>query len=115
MVDGSSSPVKDLLHTSVYHIARQIGNQLLLHSTGNPDQVLITGGGALNSFLIQVLTEELGNRIEIVIPSEEIISFKEAMIFAFMGALRLSGEINVLSSVTGATRDSCSGIVYNPA
>ena len=115
LIDSSDSPVEDQLHTSVHHIARQIGKQLQHHSTGNQDKLLITGGGALNTFLIEVLNNELGDRIEIAIPSEEIISYKEAMVFAFMGALRLSGEVNVLSSVTGASKDSCSGIVYNPA
>ncbi len=115
LVDASDRSVSDQLHTSTHHIAEQIAKQLRLHSKDQRDNVLISGGGALNSFLIEVIKEAVGNPIEIVIPSAEIISFKEAMIFAFMGALRLSGEINVLSSVTGASRNSCSGIVYYPA
>ncbi len=114
LVDGSDSPVEDLLNTSVHHIATQIKQQLLLHTNGIKAKLLVTGGGAHNGFLIQILKEELGSQVEVIIPPEEIISFKEAMIFAFMGALKLSAEINVLSSVTGATKDCCSGIVYDP-
>jgi anhydro-N-acetylmuramic acid kinase len=56
----------------------------------------------------------LGNTIEVHIPSKIIIEFKEALIFALMGALRIEKKINVLSSVTGAKRDSSSGVIYMP-
>ena len=115
LVDSTDMPVEDLLHTSVHHIAQQIRRQLYLHTNNKSAKLLITGGGAYNGYLIKVLKEEIADRVEVVLPSSELISFKEAMIFAFMGALRLSGEINVLSSVTGAAKDSCSGIIFNPA
>jgi anhydro-N-acetylmuramic acid kinase len=51
---------------------------------------------------------------EVIIPKEAIIDFKEAIIFAFLGYLRLNGRTNALSSVTGASLDSCSGAVYLP-
>jgi anhydro-N-acetylmuramic acid kinase len=64
----------------------------------------------LNPVLIKLLRQTLPE-INIEVPPRQIIEFKEAMAFAFLGVLRVRGEINVLKSVTRATRDSCSGVV----
>lgn len=100
------------LHTAVQHIAGQVQGQLQALSPHG--SVLVTGGGALNTFLMEVLQARLGPEFTIALPPVELISFKEALIFAFLGALRLEGRTNVLASVTGATRDSCSGVVFLP-
>ena len=71
--------------------------------------VLCTGGGAFNSFLISRLLEHGGDDITFIIPDEEVVKFKEAMVFAFLGVLRARNEVNCLKSVTKATRDSSSG------
>ena len=42
----------------------------------------------------------------------EIINYKEAIIFGFLGVLRLRNEINCLSSITGAKKDHCSGVIF---
>lgn len=97
---------KDILATFTEHAAIQISkifNQYQLK------KVLFTGGGAYNSFLIEKITEK--TQSEIVIPEKEIIDFKEALIFAFMGVLRINGEINVLSSATGSSYDHSTGII----
>lgn len=73
--------------------------------------LLTTGGGALNTFLIQIIAEKLKGRAEVIVPSAKIIEFKEALVFAFLGVLRARGEINVLKSVTRARRDSIGGEV----
>ena len=70
-------------------------------------KVLITGGGAFNKFLINELNNHAKN--EIVIPSNEIIDYKEALIFALLGVLRSENKVNCLSSVTGAMNDHSSG------
>jgi anhydro-N-acetylmuramic acid kinase len=75
---------------------------------------LVTGGGALNDFLISTLKGKLGATIEVVVPSRKLIENKEALVFALMGVLRIENEINVLSSVTGARCDSSSGVIFNP-
>ena len=69
-----------------------------------------TGGGAYNEFLISLIKNKSKNNI--IIPDNLIINFKEALIFAFLGVLRLRKEINCLSSVTGADIDNCGGVVW---
>jgi len=87
-----------------------------VHKYSNKPQnrLLATGGGALNQFFMDTLQEKLGPNVELVIPSKTLIGYKEALVFALMGVLRLEGKINVLSSVTGAVQDSCSGEVFFP-
>jgi len=99
--------VEDLMRTSVEHIAIQVSGFIESKSIS---QTLVTGGGAFNEFLIERL-RDLSNA-EIHIPSSEIIQFKEAIIFGFLGVLRLSGEVNTLSSVTGASKDSVGGAIW---
>jgi anhydro-N-acetylmuramic acid kinase len=74
-------------------------------------KLFITGGGVYNDFLIERI-KDLVN-CEIVIPDKKTIEFKEALIFAFLGVLRIRGEINCLKSVTGARQDSSGGAIYN--
>ena len=98
--------VEDLLNTFGHHIAFQLAQTLhLVH----PGKLLITGGGAYNEFVIGLLSEQIKH--EVVIPSETLINYKEALIFALLGVLRLRGEVNTLASVTGAKSDSCGGII----
>lgn len=97
---------EDLLCTFVEHIAIQIARAI-------PDsvaRVLVTGGGAYNDFLLQRITSHA--KAEFVVPEPEIIEFKEALIFGFLGVLKLLNRNNVLSSVTGASCDHSSGSVF---
>jgi anhydro-N-acetylmuramic acid kinase len=98
-------PIPDLLATMVDHISHQISE--ILPQKGS---VLVTGGGALNTFLIESIRAK--TEAKIVLPQLELIQFKEALVFAFLGYLRLQNECNVWSDVTGASRNSCSGAVY---
>ncbi|MBN2779046.1 MAG: anhydro-N-acetylmuramic acid kinase [Bacteroidales bacterium] len=99
--------IKDVLHTLTKHIAKTIANELNMHKNA-----LITGGGAYNDFLIECIREQ--TKCKLVIPESKIVEFKEALIFALLGVLRLRGEDNVLASVTGASRDSSCGIICKP-
>ena len=114
LLDQFPDRAENQLHTAVQHIAGQISRQLHELSATKGGSVLASGGGALNTYLMEVLQERLGADFTVARPAKELISFKEALIFAFLGALRLEGRTNVLSSVTGAKRDSCSGVVYLP-
>ena len=108
LINSYSIDVKDKLSTFVEHIAIQIAKICSKSNT----KLFITGGGAYNQFLIERLRNYLPTT-EVVIPDDKIIQFKEALIFGFLGVLRLRGEINVLSSVTGASRNHSSGVVFN--
>ncbi|MFT4095252.1 MAG: anhydro-N-acetylmuramic acid kinase [Niabella sp.] len=104
---------RDALHTYTAHIVRQIKNAVMANKveTGAAQQLLVTGGGAFNSYLIERLQEALGN-IQIVVPDEQLVQYKEALIMALIGVLRWREEYNVLSSVTGATRNSVGGAMW---
>ena len=98
-------PIEDLLNTLSNHIANQISNNLK-----DIDKVLVTGGGAYNDYLIDIIRSKTDS--EIIIPSKNIIEFKEALIFAFLGVLRYLNINNCYSSVTGALKDHCSGKIF---
>ena len=110
ILDGSSITTEDKLATVCEHIGLQIGLAIGQHSFNNNDQLLVTGGGALNSYLIACIKKHIS--IKLVLPDEQTISFKEAMIFAFLGLLFTRNEKNVLSAVTGSSRDHIGGALY---
>ena len=101
--------VEDLLATFVEHIALQIALPI---SWLPKAKILCTGGGARNKYLIERL--QARTKHEVVVPEKQIIDYKEALVFAFLGLLRMEGKTNVLSSVTGAESDSCSGKIWEP-
>jgi anhydro-N-acetylmuramic acid kinase len=105
IIEKYSIPVQDALNTVTEHIAGQISETLQKQG-----KTLITGGGANNTFLINRIKEK--SKTEIVIPRRTLIDYKEALIFAFMGVLRMRNETNIFSSVTGARKDHCGGAVY---
>lgn len=109
--------VEDVLHTYCEHIAFQVKEavQMIRSNEGfhASSKMLVTGGGAHNNFLTGRLSHYLNEvGVTLEIPSKEIIEFKEAIIMALIGVLRWREENNVLSSVTGASRDSIGGAVW---
>ena len=107
LIDSFKIDVKDKLRTFVEHIAIQIANICKKPST----KLLLTGGGAYNLYLLERIQYNLPTT-KIIVPNDDIIQFKEAVIFGFLGILKLRNEINVLASVTGANCNHSSGIVY---
>ena len=99
--------INDMLNTFSNHFADQIVKNLL-----DKDKVLITGGGAYNTYLISRIKAQSNSKI--FIPSSQIIEYKEALIFAFLGVLKDLNINNCYSSVTGAKKDHCSGKIYTP-
>lgn len=107
LIDSYNLKTEDILHTYVKHCAQQIA--AIINQTDKAS-VLATGGGVFNSFLIEEIQALTSNKI--VIPSTKIIEFKEALIFGFLGVLRLLNQNNCLKSVTGASKDHSSGNIY---
>jgi len=118
IIKNSGISLNDQLRTYVEHIACQIKNAIQALSVGpaaEGSSLLVTGGGTLNKFLIQKINEQLKEiNITVVIPETELINYKEALIMAFIGVLRWRQENNIMSSVTGAERDSINGALWIP-
>ncbi|MEL6304628.1 MAG: anhydro-N-acetylmuramic acid kinase, partial [Bacteroidota bacterium] len=109
LLESTEMGDSDALHTFIHHNCFQIAKALGEHAKNKNHSVFVTGGGAYNGFFMDTLREYLGDGLSVKIPSETLIGFKEAVVFALMGALRLKNKINVLSAVTGASKDSSSG------
>ena len=103
----SSNNVENLLNTYTIHIASLIGKNF-----DNGQNVLVTGGGAKNKFLLKKIREN--KFANFIVPSEVIIDYKESIIFGFLGVLRLRNEVNCLASVTGSVRNHSSGNIFTP-
>jgi len=108
MLNSSGLAIPDIMRTFSEHIAYQIIKGLPKLN----GKMLLTGGGAYNTFLIELLQQQADN-LQLIIPDALTIEFKEALLFGFLGLLRLEGNINVLASVTGAQHDHSSGIIYS--
>lgn len=96
-----------ILRTFVEHAAIQIGSVICQNNS-----ILITGGGVFNSFLIERIEQHAN--VKIMIPNKQLINFKEAFIFAFLGVLKNEHQVNCLQSVTGARKDHSSGEIFYP-
>ncbi|RNI26810.1 anhydro-N-acetylmuramic acid kinase [Rufibacter latericius] len=107
-----NASVQDKLHTACHHMAFQIAQSVQRYTPQNQGKLLLTGGGAFNSFLVEQIRQYLGPNFEVVVPKPELVNFKEALIFAFLGVLRWRQEPNCLRSVTGAHHDNCGGAIY---
>ena len=107
LIESFKIPTKVKMNTFVEHVAFQISKVIAKKDAS----LLITGGGVYNDFLIQRIKFYLPEN-KIVIPDNKTIEFKEALIFAFLGILKLRKETNVLCSVTGAKQDHSSGKLY---
>lgn len=111
LLDRSDVPVVDLLRTFTEHLARQIAASLP-EAFNHLDSMLVTGGGGHNAFLIERIRAH--SNCTIVVPEKDVVDFKEAIVFAFLGLLRILQKDNALQSVTGASRNSCGGAIYLP-
>lgn len=107
IIEKYSIPIEDKLNTFSEHIAQQIALAL----PNKEGTLLTTGGGAYNDYLMERIQNYLP-KMQIIIPSKKILEFKEALIFALLGVLKLRDEINALQSVTGANHDHSSGVIF---
>ena len=106
LLEASKITTIDQIASVTEHVAFQIANEIKENTS-----VLVTGGGAFNSYLLKQIQYYKSCNLEV--PSSELIEYKEALIFGLLGVLKLRNEVNCLASVTGAERDHSSGFVYN--
>lgn len=110
LIQSYALPVEDAMATYVEHVCQQLSVSLKAIENGS---LLVTGGGAFNTYLIQQMQKHLfQNNIQVMVPEPELVNFKEALIMALMGVLRWREETNVLSSVTGARYNSIGGALW---
>lgn len=107
LLEKSSLSITDKIATALEHSAFQIADVLNKNGIKN---LLISGGGAYNSFLIERIQSQ--TKCRLIIPTKNTIEFKEAILFAFIGVLRFTEQTNCLSSVTGAKKDNIGGAIY---
>ena len=109
IIDKYCLETKDILRTFVEHVAMQITRKVASNSSKN---VFVAGGGAYNTFLINRIQSY--TKTKLIIPNDTIINYKEALVFALLGFLKDEGQNNCLKSVTGASKDHSSGIIFTP-
>ncbi|MFV0247959.1 MAG: anhydro-N-acetylmuramic acid kinase [Tenacibaculum sp.] len=97
--------IDNLLRTFVEHIAMQISKWI-----DSTNKTLFTGGGVFNSFLMNRI--EFYTRQKIVLSDNQLIKYKEALVFALLAVLRFENKVNCLASVTGASKDHSSGKIF---
>lgn len=107
IIESLKTPAKDKLHTFIKHIATVISKDLNASAEAT---ILVTGGGAYNTFLMECIQKE--TLAKIIIPNNQLVEYKEALIFGLLGVLKLNNKTNILSSVTGAKKDHSSGNIY---
>jgi anhydro-N-acetylmuramic acid kinase len=106
LLDAHSASISDKLHTAGVFAAAQIA--ALTHAP----EVLVTGGGALNTWFLEQLAKAAPHT-NWQVPNKEMVMFKEAIAFAALGLQVLLEKPNTLPSATGASRALISGAVYN--
>ena len=103
IIDRFPGSVSDKLNTYCHHITEKILMSALQVSSSKQGKILVTGGGAYNTFLIECLKFKLQSiGIEAILPAPAIIDFKETLIMALMGFMWKNGIPNILHEVTGA-------------
>ncbi len=108
VLDKYEISLEDKLNTFCKHVAIQISE--VLGKDISDAKMLVTGGGTLNKFLLECIEDKCN--LKIMVPPQDIIDFKEAIIFAFLGVLKMRNEVNCLKSVTGASVDSSGGEIF---
>jgi anhydro-N-acetylmuramic acid kinase len=103
--DSESLP--NIIRTCYQHFTLVISHELSQYAENG--KVLFTGGGVLNEFLMSLIRQYC--KAQVIIPDIQLVDYKEALVFALLGVLRLNGDTNCLKTVTGADRDCSSGIV----
>jgi len=114
LIKNEGISIPDALRTYIEHICQQTSHSLEKFPFLSGTKLLVTGGGAFNNFLVSQLSLKLQKlNIEVEVPAEKLVNYKEALVMALMGVLRWREEYNVIPSVTGAERASIGGALWN--
>ncbi|QIE60316.1 anhydro-N-acetylmuramic acid kinase [Rasiella rasia] len=105
LLNASEISAENKIATFTEHIAQQLAAQFAIGST-----VLVTGGGAYNTYLLEQMMAH--KKLQLVVPEKRLVEFKEALIFGLLGVLRLRNEVNCLASVTGASHNHSTGVIF---
>lgn len=110
--DYRETSLEDRMTTLVDHIATQIGINIEELSNGDSSnkKVLVTGGGAFNTSLIDYIKSHTD--AEIIIPEDSLVNYKESLVFALLGALRINNKVNILAEGTGSNENSIAGALH---
>lgn len=110
-IDGiRKHKVEDILHTYCKWMADCIASQV---TTSSSSRLYSTGGGSHNTYFVTLLEKALKDKnCQLVTPNREMIDYKEAILMAALAKHYLEDKNNVLSQVTGASRDSIGGALY---
>jgi anhydro-N-acetylmuramic acid kinase len=109
LADSYTGPVENLMRTVCEHVAVQVTHSVPVH---RGSKVMVTGGGAHNLFLMERI--RIKSKQNWVVPGDEWVDYKEALVFAFLGVLRWRNEPNIFRSVTGSRINHSSGAIYLP-
>ncbi len=110
LLDEETESTENLLHTYCHHIADQL--RIVVERNDLQGPILCTGGGTLNTYLVDTINRALARQAWLHVPDLDTINYKEAVLFALLAYLRLKRVPNALSSVTGASRDNIGGAVF---
>ena len=116
LVESYGLELKDAMATYTEHAAWQVARTVKKYSGAiavkdERMRMLVTGGGAFNKYLVERMAA-LAPECEFIVPDALTVCFKEALIFAFLGALYAFNIPSCLSSVTGARVSNMGGALY---
>ncbi|MBW8686545.1 anhydro-N-acetylmuramic acid kinase [Chitinophaga rhizophila] len=113
MIQQHQLSTQGKLNTYTHHIAAQVAaavQQLQAPQEGASNNLLLTGGGTKNAYLVQAIREAVQPlNINVTVQEEP---FRNALMVALLGALRWRQESNAFASVTGAEKDSVGGALW---
>lgn len=107
LINNEEYKIESLLRTTYEHISAQIAS---VAKTTKGENMLITGGGAHNKFLVELIRDKTS--CNVFVPEQNIVDFKEALVFALLGVLHVTRQTSVLASATGAKHNSIGGCMY---
>lgn len=109
VIEKSKVSIQGKLRTCCEHFARKIAEAI---ESLPGESVLVSGGGAFNKFALIQIQSQTSKRLDL--PEEQIIQFKESLIFGLLAYLHVFGQNNVMASVTGGLKDHVGGVYFKP-